>query len=256
MKNIYHFLTEKFNLTKISRNNTPDKILHDGRNLSYCNDYARAFIYSVKKNDLLFSKPGETHFDIIDETPLDILKEFELDWVDSISQLRFCGASYGDVEDKEEWKEVYAQENKKFKLGRIWIIPKGKMENDDILVYIAWWNELTSKEFNKYNKKVLDFFGELNEEKYEDCVFIDNNGVTKYFDAEKKVKVTKTSAQRKKELQIARNIHLASQREKKKFFAEFIKKRDRINQEKYYNHTRSKTEAEYRSIKYQESLNI
>ena len=45
------------------------------------------------------------------------------------------------------------------------------------------------------------------------------------------------------------------QEEKKKFFADFKKSRDERNQ-KIYNHTKSKTEAEYRSLKYQESLEV
>ena len=42
-------------------------------------------------------------------------------------------------------------------------------------------------------------------------------------------------------------------KEKKEFFANFKKTRDERNQ-KIYNHTKSKTEAEYRALKYQESL--
>ena len=51
-------------------------------------------------------------------------------------------------------------------------------------------------------------------------------------------------------LWIQQAIHLATQKEKNNFFKEFKKHRDEANQ-KIYNTTKSKTEAEYRSIRYQ-----
>jgi hypothetical protein len=69
------------------------------------------------------------------------------------------------------------------------------------------------------------------------------------------IKVDKRSEESKILYRTAKAIHNASQEEKKKFFADFKKSRDERNQ-KIYNHTKSKTEAEYRALKYQESLEV
>ena len=65
--------------------------------------------------------------------------------------------------------------------------------------------------------------------------------------------INKRSKESEKLLSVANAIHLATQKEKNEFFANFKKTRDERNQ-KIYNHTKSKTEAEYRALKYQESL--
>lgn len=254
MKSINFFIREAFGLKSISKNNTPDRIDHDDRTLRWSNKYARAFIYNTKLDDFLLSGMGENHFSIIEDENEDILNEFGLGGIEDLIELRFFSDNFEDIEDSKEWKKQYKYNNKTFKLGRYWIIPKNTWDNDEELIYVAWWNELNSKQFNQFNKRFLDFIGEKNDKEYDHCIFIDNNGTTKYFDKNKKVLVRKASKERKKEIEIARNIHLASQKEKKKFFEKFRKMRDEENQKRYYNHTKSKTEAEYRSIKYQESL--
>ena len=118
------------------------------------------------------------------------------------------------------------------------------------MLFITWWDELTSSEFDKYNKELVKFVKQNVKYDINDVYYMMNNGRLVKYDENKKSKDIKSSNKRKKFIQIQQAIHLANQKAKDKFFKDFKRYRDENNQKKYYNHTKSKTEAEWRSIRY------
>lgn len=213
--------------------------------LDWRDNNSYAFIYSVKLNSFLFSKESDSHADIFYYTN-NVLKNF-----DNLYDIKNNGRTIYDLRyikgDKsyksyEKWKTLN-QFAKRFKLGRIWIFNK--------ILYITWWDELSSEQFIKYNDALINYI-EDNKENFDEfnkIYCMHNNGDLLEYDKNNK-NISQQSKNRKEILQIQQAIHLATQKEKNNFFKEFKKHRDEANQ-KIYNITKSKTEAEYRSIRYQ-----
>ena len=226
--------------------------------LSYWDDTAHAFIYSINLDSFLISKAGYSHFDFFElmssqsNKTKSTLKKF-----DNLYELLYDADGYLDIdmdlfrrdedEDYDSWAQNNEKINSRFKLGRFWI-------HNEIL-YISWWDELISIEFDKYNRSLIN---ELKNNikkfgKFDIVYYMQNDGKLILFDNKinKNQKEISSSKERKQILKIQQAIHLADQKEKNNFFKEFKRHRDSNNQQKYYNHTKSKTEAEWRNIKYQ-----
>ena len=246
MYSLKEFLIERANDYSY---NSPDNIHiendDDHDSLSWMEECAYAFIYSLKLNDFLFSGSAETHSSILYSYDDDTLKEFD-DLYDAannkgIYDLRFITGD-SDYKSYKDWKTLNPF-SKRFKLGRIWIYKK--------VLYIAWWDDLKSAEFIKYNNAVIKYIKKDPQfDEFDKIYYMNNNGELLEFDPNKKVRAARPSKKRKEILKIQQAIHLANQKEKREFFKEFRKHRDEANQ-KIYNTTKSKTEAEYRSIRYQ-----
>lgn len=253
MRNISEYIIE---------HNSPDKIRvqdKDGNNVNfyYCADEARAFLFDVEANEPIFSKyTANTHIDIISQ----LLHEDEerwrklgLDKAEHTTDIRY-DPSTGSY---DRWKKKHPETAQKLRAGRLWdVMWEGKPS-----MFIAWWDPMTSAQFLKFNttliKKYIDKnFDEMKGSSIEDYSFycIDNNG--KIFEwnpkDKKEVKLEKRTKESQELMDAAYAIHNGTQEEKRKFYANFKKYRDEKNQ-KIYNHTKSKTEAEYRALKYQES---
>ena len=253
MKNISQYIIER---------NSPDKIRvtdKNGNNVNfyYASDEARPFLFDVEDNKPIFSiYTRSTHLDIIYQ----LLREDEgrwrklgLDKAEHTTDVRYDPS----VGSYEYWKKRHMETAKKLRSGRLWDV----MWDDKPTLFIAWWDEMTSEEFINFNSALIkgyfdENFVEMKGSDMDDYAFycIDNNG--KVFEwnpkDKKEVKLAKRTKESQELIDAAYAIHNASQKEKKKFYANFKKTRDEKNQ-KIYNHTKSKTEAEYRALKYQES---
>jgi len=248
--------------------NSPDELYirnnQGGFYLSWWSGNAYAFIYSTKLDDILVSGMQQSHDDILygvlagkssmskskQKQHDDMLRNFDnlLDIRDNkrgVDTLRRDSRE----DDYDDWlnsdKDIL-DANQRFKLGRFWI-------HNEIL-YISWWDELNTEEFNKYNKTLIRKIKEKENlyGKFNIVYCMENDGKLILFDKEiKQAKIV--TNERKKILKIQRAIHLADQKAKQEFFKEFKRHRDANNQQ-IYNHTKSKTEAEWRSIRYQDSL--
>ena len=252
MKSLKNYVIEQWH-------NSPDSIevkIKKGKKqvFDFEDEGARPFIYAIKKNKCIFGDTQETHSDLIDYLQCykrKLCKEIGIDKLNSID------FRYEKTDDYYHNYEEWANENPQalnIRTGRIWDIT---IDNKPAL-FIAWWDELSDKEFLDYNKNVIDnyFDNEFNlssDKNTYTFYCVDNNGKIFEWSTDKKIKVNKRSKESEKLLSVANAIHLATQKEKKEFFANFKKTRDERNQ-KIYNHTKSKTEAEYRALKYQESL--
>jgi len=242
-------------------NNSPDEIKFKNKNgeitsLDWCSKNAYAFIYSTKLNKFLISDKGDNHCSILYTKYNDNeLKEFDdlydvANNKDGIYSLRFVDDFFGDI-NYDDWKNQNKDINNRFKLGRYWLY--------EGVLYMTWWDSLTPSEFDKYNKELLKFVTKEVEnngdekEQFDEVYYMVNDGRFIKYDPNKKSEDIKSSDERKKIIQLQQAIHLANQKEKKEFFKEF-KRRRNANKQKIYNHTKSKTEAEWRSIRYQDSL--
>lgn len=252
MKSLETFIIERSSRYVYSYN-SPDNIHLDndywGESLNWGSIYARAFIYSTKLNDFLFSSKGNNHISIMysdDDTLKDFDNLYDIAYnQNGIYDLRFISDN-DTYNDYKEWKKLNPY-FKRFKLGRIW--------SYEGILYIAWWDELTPTQFIKYNHDLINYINthesELKLDKFDKIYYMSNSGKLIEYDPNKKVVSTRSTKNRKEIIKAQQAIHLATQKEKQKFFKEFIKNRDENNQKKHYNHTKSKTEAEWRSIRYQ-----
>ena len=253
MRNISEYIIER---------NSPDKIRvtdKNGNNVNfyYTSDEARPFLFDVEDNKPIFSiYTRSTHLDIIYQ----LLREDEgrwrklgLDKAEHTTDVRYDPS----VGSYEYWKKRHMETAKKLRSGRLWDV----MWDDKPTLFIAWWDEMTSEEFINFNSALIkgyfdENFVEMKGSDMDDYAFycIDNNG--KVFEwnpkDKKEVKLAKRTKESQELIDAAYAIHNASQKEKKKFYANFKQTRDEKNQ-KICNHTKSKTEAEYRALKYQES---
>lgn len=262
----------------IEGHNSPDRINFTEktptgdiiRMFSWNNQSARPFIYATKLKKTIFGMPTSTHADIVRglrQKRIDIFKALKLDTARDNTDIRWDPEEVdydGEFITYDKWVESHKEIVKNIKTGRIWdvrLYDDDDSDNYKSALFIAWWDELSGKEFVDYNTTVVDRFFELklNLDDKKDYVFycVDNNGDIFTYDLKSKdaLEVDKRSEESKALYKAAKAIHNASQEEKKKFFVNFKKSRDEKNQ-KIYNHTKSKTEAEYRSLKYQESLEI
>ena len=252
MKSLKNYVIEKWH-------NSPDSIevkIKKGKTqvFDFEDEGARPFIYVLKKSVVLFGITKETHSELLDDlhdSKPRLCKQLSIDKI---------GTGDFRYDPHDSWYDNYeewANENPQalnIRTGRIWDIT---IDNKPAL-FIAWWDELSDKEFLDYNKNVIDNYFDnkfnLSSDKNTYTFYcVDNNGKIFEWSTDKKIKVNKRSKESEKLLSVANAIHLATQKEKNEFFANFKKTRDERNQ-KIYNHTKSKTEAEYRALKYQESL--
>ena len=253
MKSLKNYIVEKWR-------NSPDSIevkIKKGKTqvFDFDDEGARPFIYALKKSVVLFGTTKETHSELLDDLHSNKRKLSKQLGIDNISSGDFRydpdESWYGGYDN---WAKDHKTIAECIRTGRIWDVEL----NDKPSLFIAWWDELSDKEFLDYNKNVIDNYFDnkfnLNSDKNTYTFYcVDNNGKIFEWSTDKKIKVNKRSKESEKLLSVANAIHLATQKEKKEFFANFKKTRDERNQ-KIYNHTKSKTEAEYRALKYQESL--
>ncbi len=242
------------------------------RMFSWNNQAARPFLYGIKINRAIFGMPTSTHADIvrgIRQKDMNLFKELGLNTALSNLDVRWDPTEWDETTEKYKSYDDWAKDHKtiaeRMRTGRIWdvrLYDEDDTDNYKPALFIAWWDELSGKEFIDYNTAVVDKFFELkldHGDDKKDYIFycVDNNGDIFTYDIKKKdaIEVDKRSEESKALLKAAKAIHNASQEEKKKFFADFKRTRDEKNQ-KIYNHTKSKTEAEYRALKYQESLEL
>lgn len=230
MKDIYNYILES------SGYGSPDYIVHHKSEYNFDSDFARAFIYNIKANKILWSAPGKTHNDILfdlDDESRDLFNLYHngnpIRYVDYISD--------GELE-------------KINKCGRIWVIPNNVSKHRKFDVYVAWWNELSENDFIKYNKFIVSEYNKKFNYNLESFVGVDNNGYFLLIDPDgKEIVIDKQDKSRKHDLEILKAIHLATQEEKRKFFKGYRKIRDKNFQSKYYNNTKSKTAAEFHNNK-------
>lgn len=242
------------------------------RMFSWNSQAARPFLYGIKINRVIFGMPTATHADIvrgIRQKDMKLFKELGLHTALSNVDVRWDPTEWDEQTEQfksyDAWAETHKEIAARLRTGRVWdvrLYDDDGSDNFKPALFIAWWDELSGKEFVDYNTAVVDRFFELkldHGDPKEDYIFycVDNNGDIFTYDLKKKdaIKVDKRSEESKILYRTAKAIHNASQEEKKKFFADFKKSRDERNQ-KIYNHTKSKTEAEYRALKYQESLEV
>lgn len=229
-------------------------------------DYsARPFMYAIKQNKTIFGKITSTHADMfytLKEKHPDVFKTLKLDTTKGAIDIRYDPDEYDydDTVTYDKWVSKHKEVAEAIHSGRLWDVNlRDEYEGCEHALFIAWWDELTAKEFVDYNTTVIETYFRRDLNYYDKSTYVfycvDNNGHVFDFDlkAEKNIEIDKRSKESKQLLSAAKAIHLATQEEKKKFYANFKKMRDEKNQ-KIYNHTKSKTEAEYRSLKYQESL--
>ena len=227
MKNIFSYIKES------DKYGDPDHIKHHNKEYSFDSKYARAYIFNKKERECIWSEPGETHNDILFDLTDDIRNKFDL-YTSSKKPIRYV--------------EYLAEpENAKInKCGRIWVIPNNKSKHRKFDVYIAWWNELSESEFKDYNKKIINQYNKDFNNNLESYIAIDNNGKFVLVEPDgKEVTIEKRDERRKQDVEILKRIHLATQKEKQDFFKGFKTYRDDSLQKKRYNHTDSKTAAEF-----------
>ena len=240
------------------------------RMFSWNNQSARPFIYAIKQDKTIFGMPTSTHADVVRalrQKHIDVFKTLKLDTASGNIDVRWDPEELNDSDEfvtYDEWVKSHKEIAASIHTGRLWDVRLYDDDDSDKFtpaLFIAWWDEMNGKEFMNYNTSVINNYFEkkLNMDDKSSYIFycVDNNGDVFTFDlkSEKSIEVDKRSEESKALLKAAKAIHNASQEEKKNFFANFKKTRDEKNQ-KIYNHTKSKTEAEYRALKYQESLSI
>lgn len=210
----------------------PDHIKHNDKIYNYDSKFATAFIYNIKTGVCLWSKPGETHNDILFNLSDDERNKLNL-YIDG-KPIRYVEyLSSGELE-------------KNNKCGRIWVVPNNISKNRKYDVYIAWWNILDNYDFINFNKKILKSYNKTYNMNLKSFIAIDNNGKFILITPEdKKINIDKTDKNRVEDLSILKWIHLTTQKEKKDYLYKTIKETDNKFQKKYYNKTSSKTAAEF-----------
>lgn len=228
-----HTLSSYISDVSKHRKNTPDGIEYSkNKKYKFDSKYARAFIYNSNSGKILWSEPTQVHNDI-------------LMFISDKDKTKF-----GLADDVFFIDELYNDKQyKHFKCGRIWVIPNKKSKNRNYDVYIAWWNELTQKEFNTFNKSIVDDYNKLYNTDILSYMVVDNNGKFILVADGDEIEITAADKKRKNDLLILRAIHLASSEEKHQYMKAFLKNRNDRLQRELYNHTKSKTAAEYNNIK-------
>jgi hypothetical protein len=212
-----------------TRTGTPDRIYYNkDKEFFFDSKNARAIIYFLDTDEIFWSEESGIHNDLLFNMS-DKDKERN-----GIGDVLF-------VDELEDYDNV--------RTGRIWVIPNNKSKNRKFDVYIAWWEELTEGEFNKCNKNVIKQYKKDFGKDIFSAMIVDNNGKFVLFDGNEYLKITEQSKNREEDLFVLKQIHLASQAEKHKYLRLYLNNRNKNNQEKYYNHTKSKTAAEYNHIK-------
>lgn len=268
MKSIKDIIESSFSNSVIrsEKHGTPDALTNkiDGHSVThYWSDYdAVPFIYNKKLNKILWGFNSDSHFDMLHSLSPRAKTEIGLPKnVDSISELRWDWfENYDTDEDAQEaidkWndKHPYASD---FYLGRLWHHDYSNELGYNLpwVTYIVWWNELTSAEFTKFNNIIINAYNKNEDREGEPKITkyyaIDNNGDIKEMDVNNNEAkyIDKRSKDSKEIIKTARNIHTATQDEKRKYFELFRKARAEKMQNELYNKTKSKTAAEFHNNK-------
>lgn len=273
MKSIKDIIESSFSnsVNRYEKHGTPDKLTNkiDGYSVThYWDDYdAVPFIYNKKLNKILWGFNSDSHFDMIQSLSPRAKTEIGLPKnVDCASDLRWDW--FEDYETDEDAQEAIDKWNDEhpyasdFYLGRLWHHNYSKEPDDNLpwVAYIVWWNELTSSEFTKFNNIIISAYNKRTDNKKEDregepeitkYYAIDNNGDIKEMDVNNNETkyIDKRSKDSKEIIKKARNIHTATQDEKRKYFELFRKARAEKMQNELYNKTKSKTAAEFHNNK-------
>ena len=212
-----------------TRTGTPDRIyFNKDKEYFFDSKNARAIIYFLDTDEIFWSEESGIHNDLLFNMSD---KDKERNGIDDVLF----------VDELEDYDNV--------RTGRIWVIPNNKSKNRKFDVYIAWWENLSEAEFNKCNKNVIKQYKKDFGKDIFSAMIVDNNGKFVLFDGNEYLKITEQSKNREEDLFVLKQIHLASQAEKHKYLRLYLNNRNTHNQEKYYNKTKSKTAAEYNSIK-------
>lgn len=220
--------------SRVSNNiSTPDKIVYSKqKTYKYDDKYAYPFILNLVRNEIIWGESSSTHNDILFNMENSEKQPYGLEDVLFVDELNF--PEYIDVN----------------KCGRIWVIPNAVSKNRKYDVYIAWWNKLNDKDLLKYSKMVVDSFNDNFNNNLNSYFIVNSTGDFILIDPdEHKIIVKRDDETRKQDLNVLRNIHLANQSEKNKFFKSFKQTRNSMYQKKLWNTTKSKTAAEYNYIK-------
>ncbi len=210
------------------RSNFPDEVWFNDKWYNTESKYARPFIINIKTHQSLFGEIGQYHCKM---SKLKIMLKFFCTWDSLKDEYRVKTSTYH---------------------GRIWVIN----DTDINTVLICWWEDLNDQNFYELNKELILKYNKKFNTNITKALVVNNNDEFVNFDINNKniEHIKPRSSDNKKLKEMHKIIHLASQKDKEEYFKQFKKIRDENNQTKYYNHTKSKTEAEWRSIKYQESL--
>ena len=201
MKTIFDYLIENSS-DKIG---DPDYIKHHDKEYNFDSKYAKAFIFNVKQDMAYWSKPGETHNDI-------------LMGLSDTERTKFKLFRHGTRPIRNVGFLSEPENEKHNKCGRIWVIPNNKSKHRKYDVYIAWWNELSDKEFRHFNDVILEQYNTDFHLKLESYIGIDNNGEFILIEPDgNKIIIDRRDEKRKQDVEILKCIHLASQEEKKEF---------------------------------------
>ena len=273
MKTIKDIIESSFTNSEHRRDKhgTPDRITNmvNGQyTVHNWDDYeAVPFIYNKKLNKILWGFNSDSHFDILRS----LSKQAKIDFglpanIYGVSDLRWDW--FENYEDEEEANEEIARWNEEhpyasdFYLGRMWHYEFNDPDTGETkwIAYIVWWNELTSSEFTKFNNIIINAYNKRTDNKKEDregepeitkYYAIDNNGDIKEMNVNNNETkyIDKRSKDSKEIIKNARNIHNATQDEKRKYFELFRKARAEKMQNELYNKTKSKTAAEFHNNK-------
>lgn len=252
----------------------PDEIQHffgqGWVKLKFNKDNAYPFVYNKKLDKIIFGSANSIHNNIFTSNNADKLKEMGLDGVDNVRQLRYCCGMDDDTEEIDRWYE----ENKKYIdetiCGRIWYNAQDDFESwdseeqaaqmaelfgdlkdlDSSKCYVANWNEVAPNDFKKVLDNIVKHFSKEHNKKIKSYIAIDNNGEPIELEVgNNDVKIDKRSSDHEKEIEHAWQYHTdtsAHGRAKKRELTHgWIKSRDEHFQKTRYNHTDSKTAAEF-----------
>lgn len=227
--------------------NSPNDFTFKGKSINSGSRYAYAFIYNKRLKKCIFSDARGSHGEMIEKYLWDdpeFAESFDLQEVESIFDLR-------NPYDKN-FAKSHPVTAKYIMTGRVWIYPKTKKQEQKL--FVAWWDEMTSKEFNENCTHLVKCVNVQFNTKFAHFYALDNNGQILQMTLNDDVKIDKRSSEYDKESNAIWKDHEKTSPEARKHkrdnTAEFRKNRDQYNQEKYYNHTKSKTEAEWRANRY------
>lgn len=276
MKSLIHFINEYKGHAAHDGNRSvgdPDMIKHlfaqGWVKLKFNKDNAYPYVYNKKLNKIIIGESGTIHNNIFTTKYLDQLKELGLEKVESIKEIRYCCGLDDDTNEIDKWYE----QNKKYVdntiCGRIWYNAqddfqtwepqyKDNMEAildpvndlDSTKCYVAHWNEVEPNEFKTVTDNIVKLFAKHINKQIKSYIGIDNNGEPIELIVDKgNVKVDKRSKEFEKEIDYAWQYHTDNtehgRKRKHDLIKGYIKSRDEHFQKTRYNHTNSKTAAEF-----------
>ncbi len=228
---------------------------------------AYPYIYNKANNKIVFGKPGNTHPMILMDKKK--LEDVGISEVTSIQQLRYCCGLDSEFDKIDAWYKENKTWIDKIVCGRIWYIEKSdinkwapeyqniiqqfdELDNEDsMMTFVCNWNEIDTSEFSKINNDIIKLFSKEYNKQIKSYIAIDNNGEPIEMELGKNVIVDDRDASHKKKISKLYDLHSDPKRrdEKRKMLAPFRKNRGEEFQKKYWNNTKSGTEAEFHNNK-------